>query len=381
MSSLVEPLALPAGALAVTTVTVDGAALDLHDVLADVTIRHGRSGYFDSASPSTCQLTLLGITRALTRPFRLGSLLVVNATNGSTVAPAFTGRFTDADLSGDTLTATAVGRLRTLSGYAIGTGAYPEETWSARVTRAFTEAGLASSLLLQTGSFDPVLVARPAEPVTLAAYLDELADNVQAAVADLPDGRILVQAIGARTLTTTLLAAAEVVYAPEWEQRLPGANIVTVGYGDPEASLTVQDTASVALYGPIAASYQTSLKTSSDADTMARNRLARDAYAHWNVPACSLLFGRRYTVGQALELEQLPPAAPFDPWTPILEGWTDRIVSDGEELAWTMELALSDPLLSGLALPWNAVPTVLHWNTIDPTVAWRDALTLDDLEV
>ena len=45
-----------------------------------------------------------------------------------------------------------------------------------------------------------------------------------------------------------------------------------------------------------------------------------------------------------------------------------------------MELALADPLLSGLTLPWNAVPTGDKWNTINQTVAWKDALTLGDLE-
>ena len=373
--------ALPAGALAVSSITIDGAAVDLGDVLADVTIRHGRTGYFDSASPSTCELTLLGVTRAFTRPFRLGALLVVNASDGSTAAPRFTGRFTDSDLELDVLRAIAVGRLRTLSGYTIGAGAYPEETWSSRVTRAFTDAGLASSLVLQVGLFNPTLLARAAEPVDLAGYLDELAVDVQSAVADLPDGRILVQSLATRTLSTMgLLDPAEVAYAPEWLQRLPGSNVVTVRYGNPEASVTVTDAASVAIYGPIAVEISTTLKLLADADTMARNRLARDAYSHWTVPACSLLYGRRFTVGQALELEELPPAAPFDPWTPILEGWTDRIASDGVELVWTMELALSDPLLSGLTIPWQAVPSALHWNTIDPTVAWRDALTLDDLE-
>jgi hypothetical protein len=48
-----------------------------------------------------------------------------------------------------------------------------------------------------------------------------------------------------------------------------------------------------------------------------------------------------------------------------------------------MELSLSDPLASGLTLPWNAVPTTAgyRWNTINPTTAWRDALQLGDLDL
>lgn len=60
-----------------------------------------------------------------------------------------------------------------------------------------------------------------------------------------------------------------------------------------------------------------------------------------------------------------------------MEGWTDEIAGD----TWTMTLALSDPLLSGVTLPWSAVPTTAdyHWNSIDVATDWTEALTLEDL--
>lgn len=534
------------GALEVSSITVDGAGLELDDVLADVTIRHGRTGFFDSSSPSTCQLTLLGVTRALTRPFRLGSTLVVNATDGATIAPRFTGRFTDAQVDGDTLTAIAVGDLRTLPGYEL-VAAYPEEKWSARVLRVFTAAGLAPTnrvtnpdfetnttpwvgwspgtgqpaisrstdpahvaagtyalfvtapnpdavqrfsmvwgaavpctpgqrfrlrvvgsgggfrlgvrdngggfndilnrpdlfqpieglvytganrvqlggiftagaghtsiapgiaadiaagqtgyaaadlfelypvtedrLLLQVGSFDPILAAEaaPAGDRNLGGYLDELAAMVAAAVCDLPDGRILVQAIESRSFANMVpLDPAEVEYAPTWELRLPQANTVTVKYGAGSAlEVTVTDPASVALYGPIAATISTTFRDLTDAQRAGNARVAAGSFARWTTPAAPLLVGRRLPIGGALELSMLPAAAPFDPWTPTLEGWTDRIVSDGFELDWRMELALADPIYSALALPWNQVPAAYLWNTINQSVQWRDALTLSDLK-
>jgi hypothetical protein len=379
--SALAPELLAAGALSPVSLTLDGIVADLHGVLADITIRHGRTGYYDSASPSTLDFTLLDVSQAFTRPLRLGTLVVFNASDGSTTAPRFTGRLTDATLVDNDLSATAVGRLRTLSGYTVGVGDYPAEAWSARVTRVFTEAGLASVLELQAAAYDPLLGARLANPVDLASYLDSLATAVEAAVADRPDGRILVQAIAARTLSNAYaLDPAEVEYAPEWEQRLPEANRVTVAWGpDPQATVTAQDNASIALYGPIAVTFATELTTATDATTMANNRLARNAYAHWTTPAAPLLVGRRLAIGQPLTLSHLPAAAPFNPWAPILEGWTDRVISDGVELDWTMELALSDPGLSGLALPWNSLPSSYHWNTINQTTQWRDALSLDSL--
>jgi hypothetical protein len=377
--SVLEAPELRAGELELSSITIDGAPLDLGVVLADVTIRHGRAGFFDAASASTCQITLLGVTRATTRPFRLGRLLVVNSLDGSSVAPRFTGRFTDADLDGSTLTAIAVGRLRTLSGYKVGTVDYPEEWWSTRVGRAFTDAGLGDSLVLEVGAFDPLLVARPADPVDLASYLDELATMNQAAVADLGDGTILVQAITSRTPSSGYaLDPAEVAYSPAWAERLPDANVLTVTYGaGGSSSASSSDAASVALYGPIEASIATTLKSLADVQTMLTGRLARGAYAHWTTPATPLLRGRRLRIGQLLNLSLLPAAAPFDPWTPVLEGWTDRVVADRGELVWTMELSLSDPLLSGLAVPWNTVPAGELWNTVTPGLAWMDALTLD----
>jgi hypothetical protein len=362
---------------------VDGAGygeLPLANVIADVTIRHGRAGYFESGTPSTCSIALLGATHDQTHRLRLGEPLIVNASDGATIAPRFTGRLTDATLELDRLTLTAVGFLRTLGGYTIP-GDYAAEVWSDRVWRAFNDAGLAAALVLEVGAFNPMLVARPASPITLADYLDELAGMVNAAVADLPDGRILVQTSDSRSLEGGYaLHPAEVAYAPTWLEVLPDANIVTVTYGDPAApsSVTARDQASIDLYGPIESSVSTTFYDAADANAVATARIARDAYAHWFIADAPLLYGRRLLIGQPLELSSLPASAPHDPWNPILEGWTDTIVSDGLELAWTMQLSLSDPTLSGLALPWNQVPAGTAWNELDPALAWRDALTLDD---
>jgi hypothetical protein len=383
MSTLELELAAPraAGTLALTRITIDGTPLDLDGILADVVIRHGRAGYFDSPSPSTAQLTLLGVTHHVTRPFRLGSTLVVYATDGTAEAARFTGRFTDATLDGDRLSAIAVSAFRLLSGYTVGATDYPSENWSARVQRAFADAGIASALLLQAGPVDPRLRARPADPVALDSYLGDLVASVPAAIADTPDGRVLVQAISSRSLAAGVeLDPAEVTYTPEWSIKLPGANIVTITYGDPEATLTRRDDGSVSLYGPIPVDLRTELADLDAAEAAAAQRLAADAYSHWNILGLELLVGRGLPVGTPLFLGSLPASAPFDPWTPILEGWTDHVVSDGDELDWTMELALSDPLLSGLTLPWLAVPAEMTWQTINQAVVWSDALTLDDLE-
>ena len=59
----------------------------------------------------------------------------------------------------------------------------------------------------------------------------------------------------------------------------------------------------------------------------------------------------------------------------MLEGWADEISGD----TWRMTLCLSDPLLSGLTVPWLVVPADLAWNEVDPATDWTEALTLEDL--
>jgi len=375
-----------------TGLTIGGTAIDLGTVLADVTIRHGRTGYWDAANASTIQLVLLGVAKP-SHSFDLGSALVLTCHDSvaGTDAPRFTGTLTDAKLDVDTLTLIGVGRMATLGNYLIGAGAWPAEAWSARVTRAFTEAGLAAYLTLQppaAGSPDPHLLARDGASlgtVALSDYLTELGGIVDSAIADLPNGNILVQASTWRMLSGgATLDPAEVGYAPEWEKWLPAANIVNLTWGAGGASLvTVQDAGSVAQYGPRPMDVATTIDNSADATAIANQILARSAWAQWTLPAAPLLVGMPYSIGQPLTITELPPASPHNPWTPILEGWTDNITSDllDDLLNWTMELALSDPLLSGLTLPWSGIPSTAayQWNTINQTVAWRDATELDAL--
>jgi len=365
---------------------IDNVSLPLDEVLADVAIHHGRTDVNDDPTPDTCQITLQEVAKPYVDAFKTGVQLVLKVKDQVTLAetPRFTGRVTDAALDVDLLTVIAVGRLSTLGAYPIGgTVDYPAETWSARVTRIFTEAGLAAQLdLIPDPKFNPVLVARDhltAGATTLADYLAFLAPMIGAAVTDAMDGKVRVQAIGARTLASAVTLPPDLVlYAPAWKQFLPAGNVVTVRYlGDQSAQVTVRDSTSVALYGERPATIDTTFQNAADATTRANQRLARAAFPHWNIPEAPVLEGIALQVGAPLVLYQMPDASPFDPWQPIVEGWTDQISRD----SWTMTVALSDPLASGLTLPWNGVPVdaAYHWNTVDTATDWTEALTLESL--
>lgn len=360
-----------------TRVILAGVDQPLAEVLADTVIRHGRGDVFDPPIASSCQLTFLGVTRAESKPFRIGGALQVIATiAGVGNVPRFTGDITDAALEDDRLTVVAVGRLARLSRYLIGAGAWPAETWSARVTRAFTEAGLASLLTLQVGGFNPQLAARPGAAITLADYLLLLSVDVGAAIVDTPDGHVLVQATDARTTAGALTVDPhDVRYTPAWTQSPTVVNQVTVEYDG--GTVTASDSSSAGLYGPVPETLTTELDFDTDAQLRANQYLARRAYARWQLPATDLLEAYPVSVGTAVQLSALPASAPYPAYAPVVEGWAEQI--NGPD--WTMQLALSDPLISGLVLTWAQVPVTAayRWNTIDQTVPWRDAITLDDL--
>lgn len=365
------------------TVELDGAAIPLEGILADLTVHHGRGDISDEPMATTCQLTLLDVPKATVDAFEVGQELVVTVSDdgGATSSPRFTGTVTDARLDVNDLTVIAAGGLSKLQLYVIGDVPWPVESWTARVTRAFTEAGLLDRLQLEPDPlFDPQLAARDpatADTTTLGDYLAFLCAMVGALVSDRMNGDIFVQAVGARTLEGAFeLDPDDVAYAPGWVQELPRGNIVTVRYtGDQSESVTVQDSSSIALYGERPETIDTAFVNVSDATYRANLRLGRGAHAHWNMPEAPILRGLELELGAPIFLDHMPAASPSQPWTPILEGWTDTITGDD----WTMTLSLSDPLLSGLTLPWVAVPLDIAWDEVDPATDWTEALTLEDL--
>lgn len=364
------------------SIVLEGVSIPLEDVLADVTIHHGREQLLDEPTATSCQLTIRDLAPGFARSFRVGGPLAVTVRDGAgPSSPRFTGRVTDAALDVDELTVVAVGRLATLRQYVVGASSWPAEAWTARVARIFDEAGLAAALELHADpGFDPELAPRDpttAGPTTLGDYLAFLAPMIGAAVTDRMNGAILVQAIASRSLGGAVaLDPADVAYAPVWEQLLPAANIVTVRYqGDQSLSVTIRDEASIDRHGDRPRTIDTTFVDVGDATRRANEALARGAFPRWNIPETPLVRPALLSIGSPVELSGMPAASPFDPWTPIVEGWEDTITRDD----WTMRVALSDPLESGLGLPWDALPIGELWTTIDQAIAWRDALTLDQV--
>ena len=200
-------------------VLVAGDDVPPDEVLAEVTIRHGRQSIDDGPLASTATLTLVGVTRERVAAFSVGDELELLLADDE---PRFRGRLTDAELTTEGLKLIAVSSLAKVAGRLIGAAAWPAETWRARVIRVFTEArvlaewqegqgtfadhpetwealGLAGRITLETSDDGPLIAARDPNETTLASYLaGGFRASEDAAISNLPDGTVLVQQASAR---------------------------------------------------------------------------------------------------------------------------------------------------------------------------------------
>ena len=187
----------------ITGVRIGGDAIEFDRVSSTMALRHGRSAVDDGPLASSAALELVHVRREGTSTFRVGETLELDHDGG----PAFRGRLTDATLVGDSLALTAIGALAGISRRPCGRNGFPAQLWADRVRAAFSDAGALDLLELELGPWNPPLVAvEPDDRRTLGGVLTGIADDVGAAIADTPDGRVLVQTIEFRSTLENAIA-------------------------------------------------------------------------------------------------------------------------------------------------------------------------------
>jgi hypothetical protein len=370
---------IPDGQL-ITRVAVAGRELELSGVTAAATIRFGRVDPSDGPTASTLSLELIDLVDA--HGIACGDLLEVDTAGG---VPRFRGWITDLEQSWDPagrVAITAAGNLARVSLRQIGTADYPQEAWSARVARVFADAEwTAYTVQAAPAGNDPLVAARLAAQTTLGNELANLAATQAAAVVDLPDGSILVQAIYARQYLSAPvleLPPDHVLWAPDWVQTLDVVNVVDVTYGTLEDSHTVtsRNTESVARYGERSTVVGSTFASSGPAALFGGEMVVRRGYPRWLLPDVQVLGMVTPVIGGLVLLTELPAGSPVvGSWQPVCEGWTDVLEGD----AWTTTVQLSDSIRSGMSIPWRAVPAGVQWLEVDPDCKWTDAVDLNHL--
>jgi len=94
------------------------------------------------------------------------------------------------------------------------------------------------------------------------------------------------------------------------------------------------------------------------------------------VPTVQLVGLVTPAIGALVMLRDLPLGSPIgQQWQPVCEGWVDTLAGD----AWSTMLQVSDPIRSGLTLPWRNCPSDLIWSAVDPACRWADSFDLNHL--
>jgi hypothetical protein len=169
-----------------------------------------------------------------------------------------------------------------------------------------------------------------------------------------------------------------VVYAPLWAQSLEIVNVINTAYGPIEASATItsRNSDSVTIYGERTHDVDSRFASSTDAQARGNDLANRRGYPRWFLPGLAVAGLVTPRIGEPVNLSGLPSPAPLgSEWSPIIEGWIDTLTAD----EWTTTLQFSDPVASGVSLPWELVPATITWGTVAPACRWEDTYALVNL--
>jgi len=423
------------GGTVVDGAQVGGSPLDPCQVLAEVTVLHGRGGFGETAQPMSATVRVEQTAGGMP-PWQSGDLITLDGVEGR----MFAGRIVERSLTHfnesdgtpwGRFTVTAVGPLAVLGVRRIGDVPWPQETGTARATRILTAGGTPWQV---DGTVDLSVLPRDVDAQPAAGLLDELASWTSAAVFDTPTGEVVYQALSGRSRPVVpfmwddfdpaatwdqfdaaltwdgdppsigdwpsptsefpiVLPCTAVVFEPEWASaEATIVNEVAIGYGaaDPQAEVRLEDAASITAHGRRYLYQGTGLATSADATARASHILTTQHMERWQIGdvtvALDLLDPATYAAvlglvcGDHVTLQGLPQPAPATDWTGIVEGWTFTQWAEGGTLREQMILTLSDPLLSLAVMRWDDYPAIYEWQEHPNFVAWDDLDSIGILE-
>jgi hypothetical protein len=419
----------------ITTVTINDAPLDPCQVLAEVTVLHGRGGFGESSQPMSATIRVEQPAGAMPS-WASGDVITLDGDTGRMFAGRIVDRslthFTESDGSSwGRFTVTAAGPLAVLGLRRIGDVPWPQETGTQRATRILTAAGTPWAV---DGTVDLSVLARDVDAQPAAGLLDELASWTSAAVFDTPTGEVVYQALSGRNRPVVpfmwsdfaeammwsdfdpaltwngdspsigewpsptsefpiVLPCTAVVFEPEWSSsEATIINEVAIGYGlaEPQAEVRVEDADSITAHGRRYLYQGTQLATLADATTRASHIITTQWMERWQIGdvtvALDLLDPPTYEAtlglvcGAHVTLQGLPQPAPATDWTGIVEGWTFTQWADGGVLREQMVLTLSDPLMSLAVLRWDSYPGPYLWSEHPAYLTWDDLTTVGVLE-
>ncbi len=408
----------------ITSVTVNGTALDLSGIEYRVTVSHGRNDITATPQASDASMTLYGFA---TIPVEISDVVVIQAYG----VKRFTGRVSDLTLTHEyhpsalatyvaRLDVTLTGNLSRLGLAFVGDAGYVEQLLDARATAILTDTGA-----VYTNNSDPLMTQAALDPL-LGGYsaldlLTALGTETGSTLADLPDGNVLWESYSRRGVgynpatwatldptdtypdipyvwadvysrtddapLTVNLPASAVAWSPVWRTTNQTIlNDVTVTYGLAGVDhINETDPPSITTHDRRAFTLATKLTEATDAQTRADDIIRSQSeprYAMTNVQvlmeeltAPQLTAVLDLITGSRVNLSNTPQPSPISSYVGIVEGWSESY-TPGQH---TLVLSLSDPRFSYLQVKWSEVSTTLAWSGTSPTIQWYNVIVPADI--
>jgi hypothetical protein len=371
------------------TVIINGVA---HTSLSlwDVKVSYGRSSIWEQSRASYANISILNTT-GTDHGFDMNQMVIVKVKNSAGAdVTLFTGKITSVDnsinASGISATAaiqtiTAVGPFSDMSRKVIGGSAWPKEDDDVRMTRIFTDAGVAVDVVDTPGIYEFMAITPPVtDAYSLAAtYATQAFGYIYETPAyEVGFANESRRFVDARDNGYFVIPESYILWGDVASQKTLAdiTNSIVVSYR--AGSRSADDLTSQTTYGIVGASITTELHDSADAQVQADRYVTLRAYPRTSLSSFTVQVDSSavtnvdrdkflaMAMGEPIEIFNLPIAIKNTTYKGFVEGYTFSI----NRYQTSLTLTTSDFTYSVTPTRWQDVDPADIWSGVDPAIQW-----------
>jgi hypothetical protein len=358
--------------------------------LWNVSVSYGRTSIWQQPRASFASISILNTT-GTDYGFDMNQVVIVKVKNSANAdVTLFTGKITSVDNTIDSSgsvatsaiqTITAVGPFADMSRKIIGGSAWPKEDDDVRMTRIFNDAGATIDVVDTPGIYEFKAVTPPVtDAYTLAATY---ATQAFGYIYETPDYEVGFanesrRFVDARDNGYFLIPKSYVLWGGIASQKTLAdiTNSVSVTYR--AGSEFAEDLTSQATYGIVAATVNTELHDSSDAQVQADRYVVLRAYPRTSLSSFTIQVDSSLitnvdrdkflamAMGEPIEIDNLPIPIKNTTYKGFVEGYTFSI----NRYQMSLTLSTSDFTYSVTPTRWQDVDPADIWSGVDPAIQW-----------
>jgi hypothetical protein len=358
--------------------------------LWNVSVSYGRTSIWQQPRASFASISILNTTNT-DYGFDMNQIVIVKVKNSANAdVTLFTGKITSVDNTIDSSgsvatsaiqTITAVGPFADMSRKIIGGSSWPKEDDDVRMTRIFNDAGATIDVVDTPGIYEFKAVTPPVtDAYTLAATY---ATQAFGYIYETPDYEVGFanesrRFVDARDNGYFLIPKSYVLWGGIASQKTLAdiTNSVSVTYR--AGSEFAEDLTSQATYGIVAATVNTELHDSVDAQFQADRYVVLRAYPRTSLSSFTVQVDSSVitdvnrdkflamAMGEPIEIDNLPIPIKNTTYKGFVEGYTFSI----NRYQMSLTLTTSDFTYSVTPTRWQDVDPADIWSGVDPAIQW-----------